>query len=80
MVVLCGTNKLFTDSPMDIAVCIANISSCLREKFSSVRVFISRLIPKEENGSVNRVLIKDINRILKYLCLKQDFSLDQSNG
>ena len=81
VVVLCGTNNFFTDSPMDIADCIVNIGSCLREKSSSINVFICGLIPRDESLFVNRVLIKDVNRILKYLCLKPDFSfIDQSNG
>ena len=66
---------------MDITDCIVNIGSCLREKSSSINVFISGLIPIDESWSVNRVLIKDVNRILKYLCLKHDFSfIDQING
>ena len=81
VVVLCGTNNLFIDSPLDIADCIVNIGSCLREKSSSVNIFICGLISRDESSSVNRVLIKDVNRILKYLCLKHDFSyIDQSNG
>ena len=81
VVVLCGTNNLFTDPPLDIADCIVNICSCLPEKSSSVNVFICGLILRDESWSVNRVLIKDINRILKYLCLKHDFAyIDQSNG
>ena len=50
VVVLCVTNNLFTDSPMDIADCIFNIRSCLGEKSSSINVFISELIPKDEAG------------------------------
>ena len=81
VVVLCGTNNLFTDSPMDIADCIANIFSCLREKSSSINIFVCGLIARDKNWSVNKVLIKHDNRILKYLCLKHDFSfIDQSNG
>ena len=68
VVTLCGTNHLFTDSPLDIADCIVNIGSCLREKSSSVNVFICGLISKDESWSKNRVLVKDVNRILKYLC------------
>ena len=83
MVLLCGANNtlLYTDSPTDIADCIVNIGSCLREISSNINVFICGLIPRDEGWSVNRVLIKDVNRILKYLCLKHDFSfIDQSNG
>ena len=80
VVVLCGTNNLFTDTLLDIADCIVNIGSCLCEKFSSVNVFICRLIPRDDSWSANRVLIKDVNRILKDLCLKHDSSyIDQNN-
>ena len=55
--------------------------SCLRKKSSSIKVLICGLIPRDESWSVNRVLIKDVNRIFKYLYLKHDFSfIDQSNG
>ena len=81
VVILCRTNKLFTDSPMDIDDCIVNIGFCLREKASGINVFICGLIPRDESWSVNTVLIKDVNKILKYLCLKHDFPfIDQSNG
>ena len=81
MVLLCGANSLLTDSPLDIVDCIVNTVSCLHKNSSSVNVFICRLIPRDDSWSVNRVLIKDVNRILKYLCLKHDFSyIDQSNG
>ena len=85
VVLLCGTVVkrllLFTDSPLDIADCIVNIGSCLREKSCSVNVFISRLIPRDESWSVNKVLIKHVNKMLKYLCSKHDFSyVYQSNG
>ena len=80
MVLLCEAN-IFTDFPTDIADCIVNSGSCLREISSNINVFICVLIPRDVGWSVNRVLIKDVNRILEYLCLKHDFSfIDQSNG
>ena len=81
-IVLRRSNNLFTDSTLDIGDCIVNISSCLLEKSSNIKVFICGLIPRDESWSINRVLIKDFNRILKYLCLKHDYSslIYQSNG
>ena len=80
MVLLCEAN-IFTDFPTDIADCIVNSGSCLREISSNINVFICVLIPRDVGWSVNRVLIKNVNRILEYLCLKHDFSfIDQSNG
>ena len=44
-------------------------------------VFVCGLTPRDESWSVNRVLLKDVIRILKSLCLKHDFSfIDQSNA
>ena len=80
VVLLCGTNKLFTDSLMNIAEFIVNIGSCLRKKSSIINVFICGMIPRDESWSANRVLMKNFNRILKYLCLKHNFPfIDESN-
>ena len=60
VVVLCGTNDLFIDSPIYITDCVVNIGSCLHEKSSSINVFICGLIPRDKSSSVNGVLIKDV--------------------
>ena len=52
VVVLCGTNNLYTDSPMDISNCIVNIDFCFREKSSSINVFIYGQISRDESLSV----------------------------
>ena len=73
VVILCGTNNLFPDCPTDMADGIANMGSCLCEKSSNMNVFICGLLPRDESWSINWVLIKGVNRILEYLCLKLDF-------
>ena len=80
-VIFCGTDNIFKDFCMDIADCIVNIDSCLRDESSNINVFIYKLISRYESWSVNTVLIKEVNRILEYLCSKHDFSfVNQSNG
>ena len=49
-VVLCGTNNLFTDSPMDIADYIDNTGSCLAEKSSNNNVFVCGLTREMRAG------------------------------
>ena len=50
------------------------------EKSSSISIVICGLIPRDESLCVNRGLIKDVNRILEYLCLKHILSfIDHSN-
>ena len=78
---MCNQPRIISHILLRIANCIVNISSCLRRKSSNINVFIWGFIPRDEGWSVNRILIKDVNRILVKLCLKQDFSfIDQSNG
>ena len=63
MFVLCETNNLFIDSLMEIGDCIIKIGPSW--KIQQYQRFYFRLIPTEKNWSVCRVLIKDVNRILK---------------
>ena len=49
--------------------------------YFSEQFFISGLIQKDKSWSINKVLLKGDNRILKHFCLKHDFSfIDQSNA
>ena len=73
VVILCETNSIFTHSSTDIADCIVKIGYCLRQKSSNINVFVYGLIPRDRSWSVNRVLIKNVNIILKYLCSKNSF-------
>ena len=66
VVILCGTNNISIDTPRDIADCIISIGSILQKKSSRINVSICGLIPRDEGWSVNRVLINEINEILKH--------------
>ena len=68
VVILCGTNNISIDTPRDIAGCIISIGSILQKKSSGINVSICGLIPRDEGWSVNRVLINEVNEILKHQC------------
>ena len=72
MVILCETNRFFTDTPTDIAECFVSIG--LTVSINTINYFICVFIPRDESWSRKRILIKDVNRNLEYLCLKNDFS------
>ena len=68
VVILCGTNNIPIDTPHEIADCIISIGSISQKKSSGIDVSVCGLIPRDECWSVNRVLVNEVNEILKYLC------------
>ena len=73
VVILCGTNNLFTDSPKDIADGILEIAQTFQSKYSSINVAIGGILPRDVSWSINRKLIKEVNEILKAKCCKSFF-------
>ena len=68
VVFLCGTNNIPIDTPRDKADCIISIDSIFQKKSSGIDVSICSFIPCDESWSVNRGLINEVNKILKYQC------------
>ena len=72
VVILCGTNNLFTDSPKDIADDIIEIAQTFQSKYSSINIDIGGVLPRDASWSINREL-KEVNEILKAKCCKSFF-------
>ena len=72
VVILCGTNNLFTDSPKDIADDIIEIAQTFQSKYSSINIDIGGILPRDASWSINREL-KEVNEILKAKCCKSFF-------
>ena len=71
----------YTDSPYDIAQCLIDIGVCFQNRSSKIKIFISRNLPRDECYSVNRMLIKEINAILKCKCALNSFNfIEQEQG
>ena len=66
--ILCRTNNIPIDTPHDIADCIISIGSIFQKRYSGIDVRVCGLIPRDESCSVNRRLINEVNKILKYQC------------
>ena len=49
-----------------IAQCLIDIDVCFQKRSPKVKRFISRILPKDECYSVNRILTKEINTTLKF--------------
>ena len=81
IVVLCGTNNIFNDSPYDIVDGKIKIASTFERIYTNSSIYISSLLPRDESWSVNRVTIDEINKSLQYQCIHEGFIyIDQSVG
>ena len=87
VIILCGTNDLYHDSPEDIANGLIKIASCFKQGNNAINVFICAILPRDGTSSINRQLIKETNNILKSSCsvnhinfIDQDANWIQMNG
>ena len=54
--------------------CLIDIGVCFRNRSSKVKIFIPGILPRDECYSVNTILIKEINAILKCKCTLHSFN------
>ena len=72
VVIICGTNNIQHNSVEDIVDGIIETALSLRRKYHPIALFFCGLLPGDNNWSINRVYINEINN---YLCYKS-----RSNG
>ena len=65
VVILCGTNNINKDSPYDIAQGLIAIGSVFKNQSSNPNIFICGLLPRDESFSINRLIINEVNDLLK---------------
>ena len=73
VVILCGTNHLFQYSPKDIVDRIIEIALTFQSSYNSVNIAIVGILTRDDSWSINRLLIKEVNEILKAKCSKWFF-------
>ena len=56
------------DSPKDIANSLIKIPSCFKQENNAINVFICGILPRDDLSSINRLLLKKTNNILKLSC------------
>ena len=81
VVILCGANNINKDSPYDIAQGLIAIGSVFKNQSSNPNIFICGLLPRDESFSINRLIINEVNDLLKSKCLVKSFHfINQNNG
>ena len=74
-IIHCGTNNLGHNSPLKIAEGLINIACILKKNYKDLHIFVSCLLPRDDEKSVKRSLLHAVNCYLKELCTDQ-FHLD----
>ena len=74
---LCGTNNLYQDSLEDIVNGLIKIASCFKQRNNSINVFICGILLRDDTSSINQLLIKETNNILKSSCSVNYINIDQ---
>ena len=81
VVILCGTNNINKDSPYDIAQGLIATGSVFQNQSSNPNIFICGLLPCDESFSINRLIINEVNDLLKYKCFVKSFHfINLNNG
>ena len=81
VVILCGTNNINKDSSYDITQRLIAISSVFKSQSSNSNIFIREILPRDESLLINRLIINEVNDLLKSKCLVKSFHfINQNNG
>ena len=80
-VIRCGTNNISKDSPYDIAQGLTAIGSVFKNQSSNGNIFICGLLPCDESFLINRLIINEVNDLLKSKCFVKSFHfINLNNG
>ena len=71
--ILCRTTNLFQDRPEDIADDMIDIAQTFQSNYNSINIAIRGILPHDGSWSINRVLIKEVNKTLKAICSQSFF-------
>ena len=59
---------MLPDSPKGVANGLIKIASCFKQGNDAINVFICDILHRDDTSSINRLLIKEANNILKSSC------------
>ena len=69
------------DSPYDIPQGLIAIGSVFKNQSSNPNIIICGILPRDESFSINRLIINEVNDLLKSKCLVKSFHfINQNNG
>ena len=80
VIIHCGTNNPGHNSPLQVAEGLINIACILKKNYKNLHIFVSCLLPTEDEKSVKRSLLYAVNSYLKELCTNQFHYINLDSG
>ena len=71
VIIHCGTNNLVHNSSLKIAEGLLNITCMLKKNYENLHIFVSCLLPRDDETSVNRAVLYGVNSYLKEFCTNE---------
>ena len=65
VIIHCGTNNIGHNSPLNIAEGLINVACILMKNYKNLHIFVSCLLPKDDEKSVKRLLLEAVNCYFK---------------
>ena len=79
-IIQCGTKNLEHNSLLKIAEGLINIGCILKKNYKNLHIFVSCLLPRDDEKSVKRSLLYAVNCYLKEFRTNQFHSIDLDSG
>ena len=76
----CGTNNLGHNSPLKIPEGLISIALILKENYKNLHIFVSFLLPRAYEKSVNRSPLYAVNSYLKEFCINEFYYIELDSG
>ena len=80
VIIHCGTNNLGHNSLLKIAEGLINIACILKKNYKDLHIFVSCLLPRDDEKSIKRSVLYAVNCYLKELCTDQFHYIDLDSG
>ena len=80
IIIHCGTNNLGHNSPLKITEALINIASMFNKNYKNLHIFVSCLLPRDDEKSVNRSLLYAVNCYLKDFCTNEFHYIELDSG
>ena len=80
VIINCGTNNLGHNSPLKNAKRLIKIACILKKNYKDLHIFVSCLLPRDDEKSIKRSVLYAVNCYLKELCTDQFHYIDLDSG
>ena len=80
VIIHCGINNLGHNIPLKITEGLISITCLLKKNYKNLHIFVSCLLPRDDEKSVKSALLYAVKCYFKKLCSDQFYYIDLDSG